>query len=149
MSELDLDHDSELGQTLSQIETSFQKLFVIEQGGEEISRVIEALEHDELILPLVESSKGSFSSLFSPFHGGTLLLRSKSTLIEQDQLHPKLREFCRLAGEIEGMTDMMSTYEDDPSPEEKQKLLPLLREFVAKIPSHEELKSWIAESLAK
>lgn len=128
------------------MEKSFENIFVHQKNLTDIQKVVAALKKDEPILNLVEGDRGSFSTIFLPFHGGTIL-ESNITFAEQEGINEDLRNFSLLAGKIESLTDIFATYDKEPSREEKEKLLPLLEEFIEKIPTYETFKRWIEDSI--
>ncbi len=88
----------------------------------------------------MQSPKGSFSTIFLPFHAGDPRFRA---ITKSCPLHPKLLEFCALAGKIENLSDTMGITGEEPSEANKEKLLPLLREFLRIFPSSEEFELWL------
>lgn len=124
----------------AKLQKSFIHLFMGQQCQRDIVAVVEALEKEKPIAGLMQSPRGSFSTIFLPFHAEDTLFQ---TIAKKYTLHPKFLHFCALAGEIEAITDTMGIAAEEPSVENKAKLLPLLREFLAIFPSAEEFESWL------
>lgn len=125
---------------LPRLLASFQYLFGQQNCRQEIIGVIDALQTNRPIAHLMQSSSGSFSTIFLPFHSGT---EEFKTAMKSSAVHPKLAQFCFLCGKIEGLTDTMGITGEEPSAKDKAKLLPLLKEFLATLPSAEEFKRWL------
>ena len=119
---------------------AFEQLFVQTQCQRDIAKVMKTLEQKQPIADLLESYGGSFSTIFVPFHSGEIRFQ---TIAKNHSLHPKLLEFCTLAGTIESLTDTMSITGEEPSEKDKAKLLPLLKTFLAILPSSEAFESWL------
>lgn len=122
---------------------SWHRLFVRHDNKLVILSVIELLETGRPILNVTESIKGSFSTIFLPFHDGSLFPHNFKALSDQFPLHPKLVKFCRLAGEIERLTGKHAIYPCEPKNSEREKLLEVLKEFAAIFPSYDEFCSWL------
>ncbi|MFH1444651.1 MAG: hypothetical protein ABIG34_04690 [Candidatus Peregrinibacteria bacterium] len=120
--------------------TSFTNLFVQQHCQRDIAEVAEALEQKKPIADLMQSPRGSFSTIFVPFHSGGTRFQ---VIAKKHTLHPKFMEFCTLAGKIESITDTMGIAGNEPSRADKTKLLPLLKKFLAVLPSPEEFQSWL------
>jgi len=118
---------------------AFENLFGQQHCKDDIAEIIEALENTRPIADLIQSPNGSFSTIFLPFHSGAEKIRNA---IKIGKIHPKLTQFCFLCGKIEGLTDTMGISGEEPSTEDKEKLLPLLREFLSVLPSVREFKTW-------
>ncbi|MDD5751523.1 MAG: hypothetical protein PHS73_03310 [Candidatus Peribacteraceae bacterium] len=125
---------------LPRLLASFQYLFGEQNCLQKIATVIRALEGNQPIADLMQSPHGSFSTIFLPFHSGT---DEFETAMERGMIHPKLIQFCTLCGKIESLTDTMGITGEEPSADDKAKLLPLLKEFLATLPSSEEFKKWL------
>lgn len=97
-----------------------------------------ALEKNKPIAELINGSRGTFSTIFLPFHIGNERVRKIA------ETHPQLRAFCTLAGDIEGLTDTMSLEGEEPAEEEKRKLLPLLEEFLRILPDEKHFRQWLS-----
>jgi hypothetical protein len=122
---------------------SFENLFIGLDSKQEILKVISAIQNQEPILPIAEGDNGSFSTIFLPFHAGLIQPFNVKELKANNNLHPKLIRFCELCAEIEGLTDLYSTYENEPTELEKLKLLPKLQEFISILPTYDEFKKWL------
>ena len=119
---------------------SFRNLFGDQNSRQDIADVIAALETERPIAGLMQSPVGSFSTIFLPFHSGT---EEYKTAMENGKMHPKLTQFCVLCGKIESLTDTMGITGEEPSVEDKTKLLPLLKEFLMILPPPEEFGKWL------
>jgi len=122
------------------LQKSFANLFSHKRCKRDIAEVINSLERKQLIADLMQSAKGSFSTIFLPFHVGTPQF---ATVTKHVTLHPKLLRFCTLATKIEGLTDTMGITGKEPDEGDKTKLLPLLKEFLVTLPAPEEFDSWL------
>ncbi|MDO8469143.1 MAG: hypothetical protein Q7S29_05290 [Candidatus Peribacter sp.] len=119
---------------------AFEHLFVQTQCQREIAEVVKSLEQRRPIVSLMQPDKGSFSTIFLPFHAGGVRFRA---IAKSCPLHPNLLEFCALAGKIESLSDTMGITGEEPSEADKEELLPLLEEFLAVLPSSKEFASWL------
>lgn len=122
---------------------NFETIFICLDSKEEILEVISAIQNQKPLLPIAEGNNGSFSTIFLPFHAGLIEPFNFRELKANNNLHPKLIRFCELCAEIEGMTDLYSTYENEPTEMEKIKLLPKLQEFIRILPTFDEFKKWL------
>lgn len=119
---------------------AFERMFVQTQCQRDIAEMVKAIEQRQPIAGLMQAHEGSFSTIFLPFHAGEIRFK---TIADHHILHPKLLRFCTLAARIEGLTDTMGITGKEPVEEDTTKLLPLLKEFLAILPSHEEFESWL------
>lgn len=130
----------EIQEFYTELHKSFTNLFTHQHCEQNIAEVMKALEQKQPIADLLESPGGSFSTIFVPFHSGDTRFQA---IAKSFPFHPKLLEFCALAGKIESLTDTMGITGEEPSEADKEKLLPLLKEFLAILPSSEEFASWL------
>jgi len=130
----------EIQKFYSELHKSFVNLFVNQRSQRDIAEIIDTLEQIQPIGDLLESSAGSFSTIFVPFHSGDTRFQAIS---KNYSFLPKLLEFCTLAGKIESLTDTMGITGEEPTKQDKAKLLPLLKEFLAILPSSKEFESWL------
>jgi len=119
---------------------SFRNLFEHQNSRQDIVDVIATLEAGRPIAHLVQSPHGSFSTIFLPFHSGS---EEFKTAMKSGAVHPQLAQFCTVCGKIEGLTDTMGITGEEPPADDKKQLLPLLKEFLATLPSAEEFKTWL------
>ena len=126
---------------------SFENIFEKQTGRQDITDLIDGLEKGQPLLSLLENENGSLSTLFSPFHSGTLFPYNFSEFKAQKNLDPRLIEFCDCASSLEGLLVDYELYEsegkDEPSEKERNHLLNLLRQFNTLLPSYEIFKSWL------
>lgn len=122
---------------------SFENLFVHRHCKDDIVEICKALEQARPIANLVQSKNGSFSTIFLPFHSKQTYPFDFGAIASAHSLHPKFLQFCALAGKIEGLTGTMGVTKEEPSANDKNKLLPLLKEFLAILPSAKEFKTWL------
>lgn len=132
-------------QQLKAMSREFDELFVHQHVESEMQKVVKAIEHGEEILPIVENNRGSFSTIFLPFHGKNVLEDGKR-LIDHPEIHLSLKEFCILAADIENMTDTWAMLEQEPAEVQKEKLRSLLQTFLGFLPSPDTFHSWIEKS---
>ncbi|MFA5273344.1 MAG: hypothetical protein WC353_04235 [Candidatus Peribacter sp.] len=130
----------EIQKFYAELQKSFANIFARQRCRQDIAEVIETLEQKRPIADLLESHRGSFSTIFVPFHSGDVRFQ---TIAKNYSFHSKLLEFCTLAGTIESLTDTMSITGEEPSEKDKAKLLPLLKTFLAILPSSEAFESWL------
>lgn len=135
----------ELIEFRKKIVTSFENIFVRQNCKQDIVDVVYALEHAQPILLVIEEQNASFSTIFSPFHAGQIIPFNFMRLASKYHFSEKLVYFFELAGEIEDMTDEYAIYgdEEEPSKEEKEKLLYKLKEFLSMLPNVVEFESWL------
>lgn len=126
---------------------SFENIFEKQTGRQDINGLIDGLEKGQPLLPLLNNEKASLSTVFSPFHSGTVFPHNFHKFRAQNILNPRLIEFCDCAANLEGLLMDYELYESEnkgePSEKEKEHLLNLLRQFNALLPSYEEFKSWL------
>lgn len=115
-------------------------LFTHQHCEQDIAEVIKALEQRRPIVNLMQPVKGSFSTIFVPFHSGDVRFQA---IAKNHSFHPKLLEFCTLAGKIESLSDTMGITGEEPTEQDKAMLLPLLKTFLAILPSSEAFESWL------
>lgn len=125
---------------------SFEELFLHQNAQADIATLITAIQQNEAILSIVENSHGSFSTIFLPFHGNTIL-ENGECLIDSPSLATELKSFCEIAATIESTTDTWATLQQEPSEELKQQLLPQLQTFLKQLPTIETFHSWIKHSI--
>ena len=119
---------------------AFEHLFVQTQCQRDIAEVVKSLDQRRPIASLMQPVKGSFSTIFLPFHAGGVRFRA---IAKRCPFHPKILEFCALAGKIENLSDEMGITGEEPSEADKANLLPLLKEFLAILPAPEKFASWL------
>ncbi|MCF7844935.1 MAG: hypothetical protein K9M03_03865 [Kiritimatiellales bacterium] len=125
------------------LKESFYKLFVEQNSKENIVNVIYAIRQDKPVLPIMEAYTGSFSTIFLPFHAGMTYPFDFKNLSSKHKMHPKLIEFCKLAAQIEGITDEMATFNKEPPVQPKENLKIALEKFLEILPSYNEFESWL------
>lgn len=119
---------------------SFEHLFTHQHCEEDIRSVVCAIKESRPIAPLLHTAKGSFSTIFLPFHIGKADVHSLATR------RPRFRAFCALSGAIESLTDTMSLEGEEPAEHQKRELLPLLVEFLSMLPDKETFCFWLHEN---
>jgi hypothetical protein len=125
------------------IADAFENLFVRQCCGQDIADVVVAVDQGRPIRPLLESDKGSFSTIFAPFHARQVFPINVQQLVQGHTLHAKLVEFCTLAATIEGLTDAIGMNDSEPTEEQKRSLAELLRTFLAALPTAQVFQSWL------
>lgn len=130
----------EIQEFYTQLQKSFANLFRHKHCEQDIAEMIKALEQKQPIANLLESHGGSFSTIFVPFHSGDTRFQA---IAKNYSFLPELLEFCTLAGKIESLSDTMGITGEEPTELDKAMLLPLLKEFLAILPSSEEFESWL------
>lgn len=106
----------------------------------EIQQMVYALEQRNPILDLLEEGRGSFSTIFTPFHAGTIT--AKGLLFRQMNFPASCLVFMEDCAKIESLTDDLSAIEVEPDEKTKNELLQALRHFLEHFPSKEEVHSW-------
>ncbi|MCK5017773.1 MAG: hypothetical protein KAS32_11980 [Candidatus Peribacteraceae bacterium] len=121
---------------------SFENLFVRQNCVDDINSLIELIEEKMPIQPFLDDS--SFSSIFLPFHIGTILHNNGEVKFgDIDYINKQLREFCSIAAEIEKRTSGIFA---EPTENKKSELKNLLIQFKKLLPSKEVFCDWCASS---
>lgn len=133
----------ELTRFYDQVAQSFKVLFCELQVKEEILQIIKFIEENQPIAGLLEpEEKGSFWTIFLPFHSNTEIFFKF-----QKNLNKNLVKFCKLSGQIECLLTETSDvfYIQEPPIELKENLLFLLKKFIKILPDFDTFKSWLRE----
>lgn len=120
---------------------SFKNLFVDQNCKQEIVDMIKAIEEGRPILDIADNEKGTFSTIFEPFHFGGI-----DTQYFFKQGLPSNSNYWRfsgLAADIESMTDKYVIREDEPDEEERKELLGYLKKFIEILPDLDTFQSWL------
>lgn len=123
--------------------SSFYRLFVEQDGSNDIRAVITALEEGKPVLPFLEPDNGSLSTIFIPFH-----IRSSHpshnvrAFLEHVQAPKQFYSFCTLAAEIEELTFDSAIWETEPPNDKKELLLVKLKEFMDILPTLDVFVKW-------
>jgi len=125
---------------MKQVIASYDHIFSDGTALAEIHRVVSALEQKKPILDLLDNARGSFSTIFDPFHAGTITVEG----IQFRQMHlPKAcLAFMEDCAKIESLTDEAPTWEIEPDEKTRNELLQALRDFVSRFPAKQEVYSW-------
>ena len=126
---------------LRKMQNNFANIFHNQKYLTWIESVKSALENNQPVLPMAETDSGSFFDIFIDFHRGAF------DPTDFEKLNTNLQNFCNLCGDIESLTDMWPTLEEEPSEDIKKKLHSKLVELFKTIPSEIEFNNWIRQSL--
>jgi len=120
---------------------SFKNLFVDQNCKQEILDMIKAIEEGRPILDIADSEKGTFSTIFEPFHFGNWEIQR---FFRQGlPSNPNYWQFSGLAADIESMTDEYVIRENEPEEEERKELLGYLKKFIEILPDLDTFQSWL------
>ncbi len=121
---------------LQKMAKSYSRIFSDTSTLEEIKAVINALQNNKPILQLLESNKGTFSTIFTPFHAGTI--GSNGIEWRNENLPSACKKIMENCAHIESLIDDASSINIEPSEEVKNQLLIELQNFVASFPKMKE-----------
>ncbi|NLG07269.1 hypothetical protein GX553_02315 [Candidatus Peribacteria bacterium] len=125
---------------LGKISTDYHNIFADGSAIQEIQELIQSLERGAPILGVLENARGSFSTIFVPFHAGTIT--ADGTQLRQLDLPTSCLEFMERCARIESLTDEMPSKEIEPGEDTRKQLLLALRDFLEHFPSEEEVMLW-------
>jgi len=125
---------------MTQIIESYDHIFSDGTALAEIRNLVSALEQKKPILDLLEEGRGSFSTLFTPFHAGTIT--AEGLLFRQMNFPASCLVFMEDCAKIESLTDEAPVWEIEPDEKTRNELLRSLRNFLEHFPSKEEVHSW-------
>jgi hypothetical protein len=125
---------------MQQIIASYEHIFGDGSALQEIHNLIHALEQDKPVLDLLESSRGSFSTIFVPFHAGTIT--ADGIQFRHLNLPPPCLEFMENCAKIESLVDELPAREVEPDGNTRKQLVVALRNFLEHFPSTEDVVSW-------
>ncbi|MCK5019101.1 MAG: hypothetical protein KAS32_18720 [Candidatus Peribacteraceae bacterium] len=125
---------------VQQIISSYDHIFGDGTALIDIQTVLSALEHKQPILDLLEGGRFSFSTIFIPFHAGTIT--SNGVQFRQLNLPPSCCEFMENCAVIESLTDKAPAWEIEPDEKTRNELLRSLHNFLDHFPSKEDVLSW-------
>jgi len=127
-------------ENMKKVINSYDHIFGDGIALKEIQQVVSALEQKKPILDLLEEGRGSFSTIFTPFHAGTIT--TEGLLFRQMNFPASCLVFMEDCAKIESLTDDVPAKEVEPDEKTKNELLQALRHFLEYFPSKEEVHSW-------
>lgn len=125
---------------MTQIIESYDHIFSDGTALAEIRNLVSALEQKKPILDLLENARGSFSTIFTSFHAGTIT--AEGIQFRHMSLPKACLTFMEDCARIESLTDDVPAKEVEPDENTRNELLQALRSFLGHFPSKQEVYSW-------
>ncbi|MFA5799792.1 MAG: hypothetical protein WC840_02430 [Candidatus Peribacteraceae bacterium] len=125
---------------MKQVIASYDHVFGDGTALIDIQSVLSALEHKQPILDLLEGGRFSFSTIFIPFHAGTIT--AEGIQFRHMSLPKACLTFMEDCAKIESLTDEAPIWEIEPDEKTRNELLQALRSFLGHFPSKKEVYSW-------